>query len=367
MIKRVKAFADSFKIFLSLSLISDSPNMAKTGVYTFSAKPNHMIKILCQIRWRMSMYDVLVIGGGPAGLTAALYASRQGFKTALVTIDIGGQLIMSPRIENFPALPPLSGYELANNILEQVKELGCELVYDEAVKISEKDDGFTVHLKSGQQYDSKTIILAIGKKPRKLNVPGEEKFSGRGVSYCAVCDAPLYREKKVAVVGWGEPAYEAVSILRKYGNQVFVIFPGRASGELADKIREMGSEIIDRTKVVEVKGDLVVKSITLENLDTKERKDLEVDGVFVEMGYIADTSWVKDLVKINENGEIVVDKLCRTSRDGIFAAGDVTDMPYKQAVIAAAQGAIAALSASNYLMKLAGKPEIKSDWRKLTE
>jgi len=313
------------------------------------------------------MYDVLVIGGGPAGLTAALYASRQGLKTVLVTLDIGGQLIMSPRIENFPALPPLSGYELANSILEQVKEFGCELAYDEVVKISKKNRSFTAHLKSGKRYEAKAIILAIGKRPRKLNVPGEEKFSGRGVSYCAVCDAPLYRGKKVAVVGWGEPAYEAVSILKKYENQVFVIFSGKASGEMADKIREMGAEIIDRTRIVEVKGDLAVKSITLENLDTKEKRDLELDGVFVEMGYVADTSWIKDLVNINENGEIIVDKLCRTSEGGIFAAGDVTDMPYKQAVIAAAQGAIAALSASNYLLKMAGKPEVKSDWRKLME
>ncbi len=313
------------------------------------------------------MYDVIIIGGGPAGLTAALYASRQRLKTLLITIDIGGQLILSPSIENFPAVPPLSGYELANSILEQVNEFGCEVVYDEAVEIAEMDGGFKVRVRSGNEYESRALILAVGKKPRKLSVPGEDKLAGRGVSYCTVCDAPLYRNKKVAVVGWGEPAYEAVSVLRKYENKVFVISPGKASGELADKIREMGAEIIDRAKITGIRGELTVKSILLRRLDAGLEEELEVDGVFVEMGYVADTSWLKDLVEINENGEIAVDKLCRTSREGIFAAGDVTNMPYKQAVIAAAQGAIAALSANNYILKLEGKPEIRSDWQKLME
>jgi len=311
------------------------------------------------------MYDVLIVGGGPAGLTAALYTSRQGLKTILVTLDIGGQLVLSQRIENFPALPPLSGYELASSILEQVKGFGCEIVYDEAVSISRRGGGFAVKLRGGAEYEARAVILAIGKRPRKLNVPGEDRFLGRGVSYCAVCDAPLYRGRRVAVVGWGELAVEAVSILRKYGNSVFVIHSGRASGEIADEMRRLGAEIIEGAGVVELRGDQAVRAIILEGLDSGERWELEVDGVFVEMGYVADTGWIKGLVDVNENGEIIVDKLCRTSVEGIFAAGDVTDMPYKQAVIAAAQGAIAALSASNYLLKMAGRPEVRSDWRKL--
>ncbi|MCD6341682.1 MAG: FAD-dependent oxidoreductase [Thaumarchaeota archaeon] len=313
------------------------------------------------------IYDVLIIGGGPAGLTAAVYASRQGLKTAVITIDIGGQLIMSPKIENFPAVPPISGFELANRILEQAKTLGCEIFYDEAEEIKEDSDGFRVRVKSGKIYESKAIILAIGKKPRKLNVPGEEKLAGRGVSYCAICDAPLYMNKRVAIVGWGETIYEAATMFHKNKNKIYVISPSkiRLQEELPKKLQRLGAEIIEKSKIEEIKGDLTVKSVVLKKLDTGEKTELQVDGVFVEMGYIADTNWIKNLVNVNQNGEIIVDKSCRTSKNGIFAAGDVTDVPYKQAVIAAAQGATAALSAYNYLISLEGGTEIRSDWRKL--
>ncbi|MCS7132665.1 MAG: FAD-dependent oxidoreductase [Nitrososphaeria archaeon] len=310
-------------------------------------------------------FDVLIVGGGPAGLTAALYASRQGLKTAVITIDVGGQLMVSPRIENFPGLPPLSGFELANNILEQVRELGCEPIYDEVVKVDESDGGFAVYTKSGGRYSSKAVILAVGKRPRKLGVPGEDKFVGRGVSYCAICDAPLYRGKRVVIVGWGEAVYEAATLLNSYGNKLYIIFPGKtAGGELSERLRGLGAELMERTGVAEIKGAISVKSIVLKNLDSGEFSELEVDGVFVEMGYVADTGWLKDFIKLNENGEIIIDKLCRTSREGVFAAGDATDTPYKQAIIAAAQGAIAALSAYNYLIQLSGGMGIKSDWRK---
>ncbi|MEM2846621.1 MAG: FAD-dependent oxidoreductase [Nitrososphaerota archaeon] len=312
------------------------------------------------------MYDVLIVGGGVAGLTAALYSARQGMRTLVITMDIGGQLLVAPRIENFPASPPISGFELANSILEQAREFGAEVIYDEAVGVEEAEGGFKVRCRGGE-YEGRALILAVGKKPRKLGVPGEDLFAGRGVSYCAICDAPLYRGRKVAVVGWGEQAHEAASILGNYHNRVYVIHSGRPmeGDRILRELRELGAEVMPGMRVEEIAGDTVVRKLIMRRLDDGERVELEVDGVFVELGYAADTGWLKEFVQLNERGEIIVDRLGRTSRRGVFAAGDVCDMPYKQAVIAAAQGAIAALSAHNYLRGLSGEPEIRGDWRKL--
>ncbi|MEM1655181.1 MAG: FAD-dependent oxidoreductase [Nitrososphaerota archaeon] len=312
------------------------------------------------------MYDVLIVGGGVAGLTAALYSARQGMRTLVITMDIGGQLLAAPRIENFPASPPISGFELANSILEQAREFGAEVIYDEAVGVEEAEGGFKVRCRGGE-HEGRALILAVGKKPRKLGVPGEDLFAGRGVSYCAICDAPLYRDRKVAVVGWGEQAHEAASILGNYHNRVYVIHSGRPmeGDRILRELRELGAEVMTGMRVEEIAGDTVVRKLIMRRLDDGERVELEVDGVFVELGYAADTGWLKEFVQLNERGEIIVDRLGRTSRRGVFAAGDVCDMPYKQAVIAAAQGAIAALSAHNYLRGLSGEPEIRGDWRKL--
>ncbi|MEM4718998.1 MAG: FAD-dependent oxidoreductase, partial [Nitrososphaerota archaeon] len=277
------------------------------------------------------MYDVLIVGGGVAGLTAALYSARQGMRTLVITMDIGGQLLAAPRIENFPASPPISGFELANSILEQAREFGAEVIYDEAVGVEEAEGGFKVRCRGGE-YEGRALILAVGKKPRKLGVPGEDLFAGRGVSYCAICDAPLYRGRKVAVVGWGEQAHEAASILGNYHNRVYVIHSGRPmeGDRILRELRELGAEVMTGMRVEEIAGDTVVRKLIMRRLDDGERVELEVDGVFVELGYAADTGWLKEFVQLNERGEIIVDRLGRTSRRGVFAAGDVCDMPYKQ-------------------------------------
>ena len=314
----------------------------------------------------MTTYDVLIVGGGPAGLSAAIYSSRQGFKTGIITIDIGGQLTLTPMIENYPGVSATSGFKLVGVMMEQVTSFGAELIYDEAIGVEEVDDGFRVKTRGGKTYESKALILAFGKKPRKLKALNEERFVGRGVSYCAVCDAPFYKNKRLLVVGWGEPALEAVSILKRYDNEVLVAHESRRSDDFAEKLKELEVEFIQGVRVEEIRGRDFVEEVVLKDLKTGEEKILKVNGIFVELGYVTETDWIKGFVETDEKGEIIVDELGRTSREGVFAAGDVTDFPYKQAVIAAAQGAIAALSASNYLRRIMGKSEIRSDWRKLT-
>ena len=313
----------------------------------------------------MTTYDVLIVGGGPAGLSAAIYSSRQGFKTGIITIDIGGQLTLTPMIENYPGVSATSGFKLVGVMMEQVTSFGAELIYDEAIGVEEVDDGFRVKTRGGKTYEGKALILAFGKKPRKLKALNEERFVGRGVSYCAVCDAPFYKNKRLLVVGWGEPALEAVSILKRYDNEVLVAHESRRSDDFAEKLKELEVEFIQGVRVEEIRGRDFVEEVVLKDLKTGEEKILKVNGIFVELGYVTETDWIKGFVEIDEKGEIIVDELGRTSREGVFAAGDVTDFPYKQAVIAAAQGAIAALSASNYLRRIMGKSEIRSDWRKL--
>ena len=314
----------------------------------------------------MTTYDVLIVGGGPAGLSAAIYSSRQGFKTGIITIDIGGQLTLTPMIENYPGVSATSGFKLVGVMMEQVTSFGAELIYDEAIGVEEVDDGFRVKTRGGKTYESKALILAFGKKPRKLKALNEERFVGRGVSYCAVCDAPFYKNKRLLVVGWGEPALEAVSILKRYDNEVLVAHESRRSDDFAEKLKALEVEFIQGVRVEEIRGRDFVEEAVLKDLKTGEEKILKVNGIFVELGYVTETDWIKGFVETDEKGEIIVDELGRTSREGVFAAGDVTDFPYKQAVIAAAQGAIAALSASNYLRRIMGKSEIRSDWRKLT-
>jgi thioredoxin reductase (NADPH) len=316
------------------------------------------------------MYDVIVVGGASAGLTAAMYASRQGLKTVVITKDIGGQALLTNDIENYPAFEHVGGFELMSMFEQQAKSFGTEFAYEEVSSIQEdKIRQFVVETTTGSQYDTRTVILAFGKTPRDLNVPGEKELNGKGVSYCAVCDGPLFKNKTVSVVGTGESALEAAIYLKQLASKVNIIHRGDkpiGSEETIDLLQQQSNSkisFIANSVVKSVNGGSKVESLTLFNSKTNSESKIAVDGVFVEMGYIAKTDIVKDLVQLNNNHEIVVDKYCATSRKGIYAAGDVTDVPYKQAVISSGQGAIAALSAYNYIQKLAGKPTIKFDWK----
>ena len=318
------------------------------------------------------LYDVLVVGGASAGLTAAMYASRQGLKTLVITKDIGGQALLTNAIENYPPFEHIGGFELMQKFEQQARNFGAEFAYEEVLSIiKDKQGGFIIKTNnSDKEYSGYALILAFGKTPRDLNVKGEKELKGRGVSHCAVCDGPFFKNKKVAVVGDGDSALEAALYLKQLASQLYIIHRTDkpvGSEEFIDLLKNKdnnnGISFISNSIVKAINGNSKVESLTLYDSKSKSESKLDTDGIFVEMGYAARTDIVKDLVQLNSNKEIIVDKYCGTSTKGVFAAGDVTDVPYKQAIISAGQGAIAALSAYNYIQRLKGRPTIRADWK----
>src|SRR5919107_1508275 len=303
-----------------------------------------------------------------------MYASRQGLKTLVITKDIGGQALLTNAIENYPPFEHIGGFELMQKFEEQAKNFGAEFVYEEVLSVTEdKEYGFKIKTNNDdKEYSGYALILAFGKTPRDLDVKGERELNGRGVSYCAVCDGPFFKNKKVAIVGAGDPALEAALYLKELTSQLYIIHSTDktvGSEESIDLLQNKDNNnkisFISNSIVKSINGNSKVESLTLYNSKTKSESKLDVDGIFVEMGYVARTDIVKDLVPLNSNKEIIIDKYCSTSIKGIFAAGDVTDVPYKQAIISAGQGAIAALSAYNYIQKLEGKPTVRTDWKSI--
>jgi thioredoxin reductase (NADPH) len=332
----------------------------------------------------LEQWDVIIIGAC-AGLSAALYASRQGLNTLSIT-DIGGQALLTNDIENYPAFDHIGGYELMTKFEAQAKSFGTKFAYEvtSIVESGQEEEGnnnkptknyFKIITNGNNEYLASAIILAFGKTPRDLNVPGEQQLKGKGVSYCAVCDGPLFKQKRVAVVGIGDPSLDAALFLKGIASKVYIIHQTNTPIGTEETIRLLQQEknvsFMPNSIVKAINGTSKVESLTVTDAKTtslSSESKLNIDGVFVEMGYIAKTDFVKDLVQLNNSNEIIVDKYCATSRQGIFAAGDVTDVPYKQAVISAGQGSIAALSAYNYIQKLKGgkSPPIKADWKSST-
>lgn len=305
-------------------------------------------------------FDVIIIGGGPAGLSAALYSARRALKTLVITRDIGGQASKTPEIENYPGIEKISGIALAMEIKKQAEKFGAKIIFEETSKIEKKNEVFDVSTLRGK-YTGKTIILASGKKPRELGAEGEEKLKGKGVSYCATCDVPFFKDKVVAVVGGGNSALDAALLAEKYCKKVYIVHRRAsftAEEVLIEKVKSSKKiEVIFDDEVTRVNGENHVESISLMN-----SKEISVDGLIVEVGYIVDRSLVKDLVEIDEKNQIVADSLQNTSVPGIFAAGDITQTPYKQIAVSAAEGVKAALSSYDYLQRREGKKGISGDW-----
>ena len=299
------------------------------------------------------IYDTIIIGGGPAGLSAAIYAARQKINFIVLTDNIGGQTIWSTEVENYLGFHLMTGEQLVEKFEEHLKDYKIEVHEQEPVKsVKKKNKIFEVKTGKGT-YQSKTIIIASGKQPRHLKVPGEKEFTGKGVTYCATCDAPLYKGKNVVIVGGGNSAIEAAMILEKYAKKMYMLVrEEKAKGEpvLLDKLNKMKNlEIIPKANTTAITGDKFVTGLEYEQ-DSK-KKSIKTDGVFVEIGLIPNTQFI-DIVKKNEWGEIITDKEMATSVPGIYAAGDVNDGIEKQIIVAAGEGCVALLEAVRYLQKM---------------
>lgn len=299
------------------------------------------------------MYELIIVGGGPAGITASIYAARKRMNFLVITKDIGGQAALSSDIENYTGYQYITGPELTKKFEEHMQEFQIELKYEDVVGIEKTDEIFKVKTDKGI-YESKALIIASGAKPRTLKVPGEQEFKNRGVTYCATCDAPLFPDKDVVVVGGGNSGLDATLQLMKIANKIHLIEHGpRLRGDeiMRDKVeRSETVTVLTNTNVLEISGDKFVTGVTVER--EGKRETLGAQGVFIEIGYIPNSEFAAGVVKLNERKEIVVDDRCKTSVDGIFAAGDVTDVPQKQVIVAAGEGAKAALCAHEYLQRL---------------
>ncbi|MEK7541337.1 MAG: FAD-dependent oxidoreductase [Patescibacteria group bacterium] len=305
------------------------------------------------------LYDVIIIGGGPAGVAAAVYTARKRLKTLLIADSFGGQSIVSDDIQNWIGEPHISGFDLAQKLEAHARAFPdiVDIKTEKAVAVAEKGDDFEVRTEQGNTYEGKTVILAAGARRRKLGVPGEEKFNGKGVAYCSTCDAPLFGDKKVAVAGGGNAGLEAVEDLFPYASEIWIVEQNgvlRGDPATQEEIQKNPKfkGAIFRAKITEITGDAFVSGVKYADTETGEEKSLAVDGIFVEIGSIPNSEMVKDLVELDKWGQVKIDsKHATTSRPGIFAAGDITDDPYKQNNISAGDAVKAALAAYAYLLK----------------
>ncbi|HIH95934.1 MAG TPA: FAD-dependent oxidoreductase [Thermoplasmata archaeon] len=302
-------------------------------------------------------YELIIVGGGPAGLTAAVYSARKAIDTLLLTKDIGGQILLTQEVENYMGYQYIGGKELIEKFKQHVQRFPVAMKEKtEVVRITNDEKTFTVETRDGESYHAKTVIIAAGKRPRPLNAKGEKELVGKGVTYCSVCDAPLFSGQNVAVIGGGNSGLTAVVDLIKIAKKIYLIesFPSlRADAVLVEKAER--SDKVEKFlgyEVLEVLGRGRVENIKIKPKQKDETKTLPVTGVLIEIGLIPNSYLAKDLVKLNDFQEILVDCACRTSVPGVFAAGDVTTVPEKQIVVAAGEGAKAALSCYNYLLGL---------------
>jgi len=300
-------------------------------------------------------YDLLILGGGPAAMSAAVYAARKMMNLAIITKDFGGQVRETSEVENWLGFQSINAKDLADSFEEHVKSFDIAVNLGTAItEVNKEAEIFKALADDGRIYSSRSLILTTGKRHRALNVPGEKELVGRGVAYCATCDAPFFKGKRVIVAGGGNSAFTTAMDLLKVGADVTLVnfIKGwQADEALQERVKQADRvSLLDYHQVVRIEGKDRVAAVVVKNRENEKEQKLDANGVFVEIGLLPNNDSFKNLVELNEQGEVIVDCSCKTSVEGLFGAGDVTTVPHKQIVIAAGEGAKAALSAYNYLI-----------------
>lgn len=314
------------------------------------------------------VFDVVIVGGAAAGLTAALYTARRTLSTIVISKDIGGQASLTSEIENYPGRELVDGYALMEDFKKQAERFGARVVIDEVTRVRrDGETAFTLTTAMGQTYTAKGVILAFGLTPKDFGVPGEAQFKGRGVSTCVTCDGPLYKGKTVAIAGTGMALVDGAELMVKIAKKVYVIEKrGKLSGEQAvvDVVEQAPNvEKVFNATVIEILGDTQVRGVKMKDATTQGERVLDVDGVFAELGYIAKTDFVQGVVELDKQNHVVIDATNATNVPGIYAAGDITTVSYKQVIVSAGEGAKAALSLYRYLQsKGVIRKGVNIDW-----
>jgi len=311
-------------------------------------------------------FEIIIVGAGPAGLSAGIYVARQNVSCLVISKDLGGQMNLIPRLENYPGAIMSSGPILAKTLETQYLSFKGEIVYDTVEKIDESEGGFKIKT-TRSEYKAKAIVLAPGKVPNMLGLENESQYFNKGIHYCTKCDAPFDQGRITASIGVGSYLLESGLLLSRMASKMYLILRGSKLAGDKDLVAAVENnkniEIVTQSSVKSISGNSVLQQITIVDSSGAE-KILDVDALFIEMGSKINLDYVKHLVKINTKGEIEIESGGMTSHPAIFAAGDATTIPYKQIIVACGDGSNAGLSAFNYIEKLKGKPGVRADWKK---